>query len=264
MKILLIDIETAPMTSYTWGTWKQNIGIDMIANDWYILSYCAKWLDKSTIYYKDSRLARTQADRENDKPILTEICQLLDEADVVIAHNAKKFDIKKINARLLINDIQPPSPYQIIDTLDVARSKFAITSNKLAYLCEVLKVENKKLTHAKFPGFKLWKECMSGNEEAWQEMEDYNKVDVLALEEVYLKLRPWMSNHPTVSITNAADDKHHCSHCNSTNLESKGYRYTKAGKYKRYVCKDCGSYSRERFTCLDEAVADKLLVSESR
>ena len=57
-RILLIDIETAPLLSYTWGTWDQNIGLNQIEQDTYILSWAAKWYDGSGVMYKDQRNAK--------------------------------------------------------------------------------------------------------------------------------------------------------------------------------------------------------------
>ena len=50
-KILSLDIETAPMVGTFWGLWKQNIGLNQIAEDWYILCYAAKWLDTEDVVY---------------------------------------------------------------------------------------------------------------------------------------------------------------------------------------------------------------------
>lgn len=49
----------------------------------------------------------------------------------------------------------------------------------------------KKLKHKKFPGHELWKECLKGNKEAWNEMRKYNIHDVLATEELYNVLKQW-------------------------------------------------------------------------
>ena len=38
LKVLFLDIETAPMVSYTWGRWQQNVGLDQTVSEWFILS----------------------------------------------------------------------------------------------------------------------------------------------------------------------------------------------------------------------------------
>lgn len=56
----------------------------------------------------------------------------------------------------------------------------------------------KKSAHKKFPGFELWKQCLARNKEAFKEMEQYNKMDVLSLEELYTKISPWDKGFPSV------------------------------------------------------------------
>jgi len=38
-KILLFDIETAPILAYTWDIWDQNIALNQIKQDWFVLSW---------------------------------------------------------------------------------------------------------------------------------------------------------------------------------------------------------------------------------
>lgn len=240
-KVLLLDIEIAPLTAYVWGLWKQNVGLNQIENDWYVMSWSAKWLGdpKSKIMYEDQRNA---LDIEDDKDILTKMWDLLDQADVVIGHNLDKFDIKKLNTRFLIHGMKPPSSYRTEDTLKMARRKFSFTSNKLAYLTDKLCTRYKKLSHAKFAGFELWKQCMLGNPDAWKEMQKYNEYDVLSLEELYLILAPW-SSQVNFNVYTEGNEDTVCV-CGSTNYTLNGYSYTSTGKYQRYRCSDCGKEVR--------------------
>lgn len=232
-KVLLLDIETSPLLSYHWGLFDQNVGLNQIHREWHVLSWSAKWLGSKEIMYMDQS---TVKNKENDKKILEALWKLLDECDIVIGHNVKSFDLKKLNARFLLHKMEPPSKARIIDTLLIARRNFALTSNKLEYLSEKLGCKHKKLKHKKFPGFELWKECLAGNKEAWEEMEVYNKYDVLSLEEVYERLIPWDSSI-NFSVYNGGD--HICS-CGSKELIKKGFAASNHGVYQRYKCKACG------------------------
>jgi len=241
-KILIYDIETAPILASVWGLWDQNISLNMIKSDWHILAWAAKWLgDKpSKIMYMDQRKAKNV---ENDKVILQGIWKLLDEDDIVITQNGKSFDEKKLNARFILNGMKPPSSYKHIDTKRIASRKFAFTSNKLEYMTDKLCKKYKKSKHKKFAGFDLWKECLAGNQAAWKEMEQYNKYDVLSLEELYNKLQPW-DNSINFNVYN--DNPVNKCNCGSTDLVKNGFKYTSVGKYQRYVCNVCGSESRDR------------------
>ncbi len=240
LKILIVDVETAPMVAWTWGIWEQNISLDMIKSDWHLLSWSAKWLGDppNKVMYADQRGVK---DITNDKKILEGVWKLMDDADVIIGQNSKKFDVKKLNARFIMNGMKPPTSYKQIDTMVLAKKHFAFTSNKLEYMSDKLCTKYKKLQHEKFSGFTLWKECLAGNLAAWKEMEKYNKHDVLATEELYLKLVAWEKNLNFDAYTDELD--HTCT-CGSKDFKLYGFAFTSAGKFQRYVCKQCGKESR--------------------
>ncbi|MEL7422985.1 MAG: ribonuclease H-like domain-containing protein, partial [Bacteroidota bacterium] len=146
-----------------------------------------------------------------------------------------------------------------IDTLRIAKREFRFDSNKLEYIAKVLGVEEKD-QHKEFPGFELWAECMAGNPKAWKEMRLYNVQDVITLEQVYLKLRPWATNHPNVMV-NKDSEEHACPKCGGTHLHRRGYQYTNTGKYQRYQCTDCGGWSRTRYTENTKEVRKSLLTN---
>lgn len=241
-KILLLDIETAPILAYVWGLWENNVSLNQIKSDWHILSWAAKWLgdSPSKIMYMDQRKAKNI---EDDSAILKGIWKLMDEADIIITQNGKQFDAKKLNARFIFSGLKPPSSYKHVDTREIAKRKFGFTSNKLEYMTDKLCIKYKKLKHNKFNGFELWTECLAGNDKAWKEMERYNKYDVLSLEELYLKLQPWDNsinfNLYTDEITNVCG-------CGSSDLKRNGFCYSSVGKYQRFSCKKCGAEVRNR------------------
>lgn len=240
-KVLIFDIETAPMLGYVWGLWDNNVALNQLHSDWYVLSWSAKWLHdpENKVMYADQR---NEKNIEDDSKILRQIWKLLDEADMVITQNGKSFDQKKLNARFILNGFQPPSSYKHYDTKLIAQRHFKFTSNKLEYMTDKLCTKYKKLKHAKFSGFTLWRECLAGNKEAWNEMEEYNKYDVLSLEELFMKLVPW-DNRFNFNLYH--DETTHVCVCGSTELVKNGFYYTNAGKFQRYKCKNCGAGSRD-------------------
>src|SRR5271166_754309 len=140
-KILFIDIETSPLISYTWGIWDQNIALNQIYKDWNIIAWAAKWQDSSEIMYMDQRKGINE---KNEKKLLQEMWKLMDEADIIVGQNSKKFDTKKLNSKFLLHKMQPPSSYKQIDTLQLAKKHFSMTSNKLEFLSDKLNIKYKK------------------------------------------------------------------------------------------------------------------------
>lgn len=228
MKILLFDIETSPNISYTWGKWEQDV-IEF-KEEWKILCFAAKWLGGKKIFAH--RIKGT-----SDREVVKALWKLFDETDIVVAHNGDSFDVKKTNARFAHYNLPPPSPYKTIDTKKIAKRYFNFNSNSLNDLGKYLGLGEKVETG----GFKLWKQCMSGNQEAWRKMIKYNKQDVLLLEKVYLHFRPWMTGHPNVSIDTE------CPKCGSDNIQFRGIVRTAPGNvYRRFQCNSCGGWGREK------------------
>lgn len=259
-KVLIFDIETAPILGYVWDLWDQNIALNQIKSDWHILSWSAKWLGDrpSKIMYEDQR---NVANIEDDSKLLKKIWSLLNEADVVITQNGRRFDQKKLNARFIINKMKPPSSYKHIDTLLLAKKHFAFSSNKLEYVTDKLCIKYKKLKHKEFPGFEMWSECIAGNIKAWKAMEKYNKYDVLALEEYYTKIIPWDSS---INFNLYSDDINNVCKCGNEEIYKNGYCYTSYGRYQRYSCKKCGAEVRGRENLLSRNKKRSIKLSTTR
>lgn len=244
LKVLLLDLETAPNIGYTWEKYETNV-IEFI-QERYILCFTAKWLDdKNTVCMGLPDFPNYQKDPKSDKELCQKLWELVDEADIVVAHNGDKFDIKVMNARFIVNGLLPPSPYKSVDTLKEARKRFGFNSNRLNDLGKLFGVGSKVDTG----GFQLWKDCMAGLAKAWTKMKKYNKVDVLLLEKVYKILRPWMPTHPNVGINVG---RYACNHCASLNTQKRGFAYAKVYKYQRYQCQDCGGWSSAPITKEDK------------
>lgn len=238
-KILLFDIETSPMEVYVWGLKYNNyISPDNIIKDFSILCWSAKWLfDADVIGEKVS--AQDAIDRD-DGSILKKMWELLNDADIVITQNGKKFDIPKLNVRFLKEGFPPPMYYQSVDTKEVMTKHFGFSSNKLDYVNQFLGIDGKSEMV-----FDDWLNCLKGGEiaeEALTKMSDYNKRDVLIMEELYLKLRPWIPSHANLNLY--ADVGNCCPSCQSTELEWNGQYATPVGLYKAFRCGSCGAIGR--------------------
>jgi predicted RNA-binding Zn-ribbon protein involved in translation (DUF1610 family) len=229
-KCILIDIETAPSLGWVWGKWQQDV-IDFEQN-WYILSFSWKELGKGKVETKClADYPGYDPKKQDDKALVADLWEVLDKADIVIAHNGDRFDVPKINTRLLDYRKQPPSPYKTVDTLQVARKIFKFDSNKLDEIGRYLGI-GRKVPHT---GFHLWKSCMDGDLAAWAKMKKYNARDILLLERVYFLMRPWMKNHPNVN----QGEIHNCPKCGSAHVQKRGFSYTALRKKQRFQCQKC-------------------------
>ena len=229
MRVLFVDLETAPCLGWAWGIWEQNI-IDL-KKSWYILAFAYKWQGERKVHAKAiTDYKRFKKDKEDDKELVKDLWRLFNEADVIIAHNGDKFDIRKSNARFVKHSLSPPRPYKSVDTLKLARSQFGFLSNRLNDLGAYLNI-GRKLPHT---GFDLWKRCMLGERKAIKKMKAYNARDVWLLEKVYDRLKPWAKSHPDLAEGDG------CPTCKSTHVHRRG-RVRQTRKYQ-FNCVDCGHW----------------------
>lgn len=256
-RIVTLDIETAPFEVRTWGLWDQNIALNQIVQETSILSFAAKWLDSDEMLYQDTSGKGAKRTRDDSK-LLKSLWQVLDAADIVVAQNGVAFDVKRVNARLVVSGFAPYSPIRVIDTMLAAKKHFAFSSNKLEWLGRWLAGEGKD-EHKRFPGMELWNECLKDNPIAWKEMKRYNIKDVILCEKVYKTLRPWMDQHPNLGAY-TLDPSPMCPKCGSSKLEARGTRSLQNGMYQRYQCTSCRGWSRGKTMLLPLAKRKGMLV----
>lgn len=249
IRILLLDIETAPNTVFAWSLWEPYLSIDKIIQAGYTLCWSAKWLGKKEVMF-DSLHQNTELG------MLKGIYDLIGEADAVVHYNGSSFDMPTLNKEFVTHGMKPPSPHANIDLLTTMKRVFRFPSNKLAYVAPAMELGNKIETK----GMDLWKGCMDGDDASWALMERYNKQDVRLLEKLYDKLLPWIPNHPNVAIYNYDGRDLHCTRCDSKILRREGFYHTKTGIYQRFQCKDCGKWLRGRTTVRPPERKQPLLV----
>jgi len=234
LKTLLLDIETAPNLSYSWGLWNQNIAINQIVEPGYTLCWAAKWYGKRGVMFDSVHESKPEQ-------MLKAIHELLDEADVAVHYNGKRFDIPRLNGEFLYYGFPPPTPYQQVDLLKVTRRQFGFASNKLDYVTQYLGIGSK----VKHRGMDLWRDCMSGCEKSWRVMKKYNIHDVKLLEDYYNRVLPWITDHPNHGVYLDSNNPV-CRNCGSENIKKNGVEHKTTLTYQRYRCNDCGANLRAR------------------
>lgn len=245
-RVVTLDIETSPLEVDVWGIWDQNVGLNQIRKEWTIISFSHKWLGDKKVHFNCT--GGRGADKvRDDRQLLKLLWDVLNEADIVVVQNGKAFDMKKIDARMVMYGMKPYKPVKVIDTKLIAKKRFAFTSNRLEWLAEYL-TDVEKSKHKMFPGHELWTECLKDNPKAWHEMEKYNKLDVIADEKVYVRMLPWIEGHPNLAIYNESEKVQCPRGCNVDKhpMQKRGSAYTQVGEYHRYQCTGCGGWSRSR------------------
>ena len=256
--VLVLDIETTPMIVSAWRLGKSHILTNNVLEDRHLLSYAVKWLFEPDVFA--DILTPAEVLSGDDKRITEDVWEFVDHADIIIAHNGKRFDMAMLNTRFIMNDINPPSPYQIIDTLLAFRSIGNFSSNKQGYLNKVLCL-TEKMEHE---GLEMWHKCKAGDPDALHTMLEYNKIDIFGLEEMYVKIRPWIKGHPNMSLYHDGVDMEDCHRCGGE-IEYINKPYvTPMNRYSSYRCKECGGIGRSRSSELTTVKRKSLTASVSR
>jgi DNA polymerase III epsilon subunit-like protein len=232
-KIIIFDIETAPMLVASFGLYPDKLDHSWIVQDWFMI--CAAWKELGSKKVEAAWITR----KGDDKKLVKTLRDALAEADIVVGHNIKNFDLKKLNARLIYHRLDPLPQIQVVDTLDASKRYAANVSNRLDYLSNHLLGQGKMQT-----SYGLWLRAMNADTEAVAEMVKYNKIDVIRNEEYYNVIRPYMRQHPHRGAMQGKSRFHSCPHCGSNNIVLSKTRYTAAGliRYQK-KCKDCHAYS---------------------
>lgn len=225
-KILLLDIEWKPTKAYVWQPWKENITPEKIIEHGGLLCVGYKWLGKP----RTTVVSEWKHGRDG---MLQKTHEVLSQAEAVVTYNGDKYDLRKLNGEFMLSDMPPPPPVTSIDVLKTVK-KMGYFMNRLAFIGPFLGLGH-KVSHS---GMSLWTSVMDGDKKAQTIMTKYCKQDVDLLEELYLKIRPYITDHP--QLVDAAPRS--CGACGSTHMQSRGYRRTKSFRIQRLQCQDCGAW----------------------
>lgn len=183
LKVLIYDIETSYNIVSSWRIGnKVSLPHYSIIQERQIICVSYKWLGEKEVYnldwgYKD----------QSDKFLLEQFIEVLNEADLIVAHNGDNFDLKWIRTRALKHGLEMLPYYNQVDTLQLAKKYFYFNSNKLDYISKFLGFSGKMHTEPE-----LWDEVILNKSlKALVKMIEYCDEDVRQLEKVYTVLSKW-------------------------------------------------------------------------
>lgn len=253
-KILLFDIETSLMETYSFTKYPTSIHDDCIMSDTFMISWASKWLFEDEI--DAMKLTPKEAIAKDDRRITEGLWQKLEEADIIIGHNCRKFDIKIANTRFLKHKLGLPTPYESIDTLLHFRKMFRLPSNRLDFIAKnVLGIEGKHKT-----SMDLWIKCMFGDKESIDYMDEYCQYDVKILEDAYLYIRPYIKGHPNLGLYIGSETEV-CPNCGSSDLHWTGTYRTQVSEYDAFRCNSCKATGKSRKATTPKEIKDRLVKS---
>ena len=235
-RILVLDIETSPVINARFQFDRNPyISADAVLEDWYIICAAWKFVGSPKVYAVAADMVK-----RDDKQVVKALRAAIEESDIVVGHNLQKFDLKCLTTRLIVNRLQPLPEVGVVDTYRSVKKVGAFTSSKLTYLSRVLNGQDKLKMD-----FQDWLDCRMNKKSAIKKMVDYNKIDVVRAEELYISLLPYIKSHPHVGVLKGHLRDESCPKCGSKDIKHNGMRVSAAGVKKREIqCAHCHSYSR--------------------
>ena len=244
-KIIFFDLETIPDFKEAMKVWCQLSnypGQTMKATITTIICVGWKQLGKKRTHCINAwDFPEWENDINDDKKVCQAIYEVLKDADALVTHNGVRFDWKHLQTRLMFHGLPVLAKVKHIDTCLVARKNLLSFNNRLGYFGDWL-VSDSKLENG---GWELWVKVSKRIKSAQKLMTKYCKQDVILLEKVFDKLKPFIKNLPNRNMFRTfIQEADVCPSCGSIDIIKNGNAYTATRMYQRYMCNHCGSFSR--------------------
>jgi len=187
-RTLYIDLEISLSEYYNFGNRvpSRYLSPKNLKNEYYIICWAAKWIGEKKIF--SACVSPEDAGKWTDANIMFPLWALMDAADIVVGHNVDKFDVKRANTRFLVNGFKPPEKYRTLDTLKIARSKFAFESNTLDFISTRFGFRPKDAMDGED-----WRRVIEGDPATLRKMAKYNRGDVVSGANVFEVFTGWAS-----------------------------------------------------------------------
>lgn len=234
-KRLFYDIETSVCEGVFFRPgYNQTINPQQVLKHAKIICISYKWEGEEEVHNLD------WGKKQCDKQLLKKFIKLLDRSDEIVAHNGDRFDIKWIRARALFHGLTMKPKYNSLDTYKLCKKYLALPSYKLAEVAKYYGLTPK----IDAGGLQTWIDVVvNKSPKALDHMKYYCDGDIITLEEVFNKIRPYVAPSLNYSVLHGGE-KFFCPECSSIGKWNKTYT-TAAGTIQHYMkCRDkqCGTY----------------------
>jgi len=193
-KILFYDIETSWNEGWFWRPGRKvSLTHSQITKERAVICVSYKWAGEDEVY------TLTWDKNQDDKFLISQFIDVLNEADMIVAHNGNSFDLRWIRGRAAYHRIPMLPRYKQFDTMRVAMSKFNFNSYALAYIAKFFGIEDGKIQTRP----QLWDDvCLYNDRNALIEMIEYCERDVEVLEKVYDVIKYYDNPHLHAGVLN--------------------------------------------------------------
>ena len=270
LKVLVYDIETCLSLFWGFRPGKQVVRSNQLLDGYFMYNHiiCITygWVGQKKVHVLD-----WGKDGTTEKDMLLKFQELLEEADIVIGKNNRRFDDKHITTNFWLNDIPMlKTMTEISDDLETQiRKHFYLSSYSLDYvsklkfgdgkksmlfsdwtsiaqkrLLDLLKTEGStktSLTHTSSLLFnKELEDVLKDGQKSLNKMLSYGKKDTAdtmrLIESVWPYIKPKFN--PSKLAKQAGESVLRCRKCGSTDIGPNGSGVSNGQLMQRYVCKN--------------------------
>lgn len=221
-KVLIYDIETSRTKAWVWWTGKQYIGHHQLIEEPKIITISWKWLGSEEVQFL------TWDENHSDEKLMEQFLKVYNRADMVIGYNNDRFDNRWINARAMKYGLEVNTFVRSYDIMKEEKKVFRVPSYSMAYMAKYANVAHKQ----GHEGLHMWDMIQTGTPEEQGEylekMVTYNIGDIVATEELYIRLRKYFGHRIHFGVLHGGE-KFSCPDTGSTNVELYKRTATPAG-----------------------------------
>lgn len=219
-RILLWDLETS------------NLEADFGS----ILCVGYKWLGEREVHViRIDDFDRFKADPTDDREVVRAFLKIYAQADISITYfgGLGNFDLPFFQAKILEHGFELPAKVEMIDLFYTVKSNLKISRKSMRNAAKFLKLKNQK---EDFPlEGPVWRRARAGHPPSLRYVYKHCILDILVLEELYLKLRPLIRTHPRLGD---------CRFCGEGPVQRRGIAVTRARNRQRVQCQACAAWDQ--------------------
>ena len=237
-RTLFWDLESSLLEGYFFRIWQENIPMRRIKKHSHLLSASFAYNNEPVQGY---RLTPEQVKTGNDFDVVCKVVEAINNCDLMVTFNGKRFDVKLLNTRALFWGLPPVKSPKHIDLFEQSKRVFKFPSNSMQNVSMYLGENGKLETN----GSNLWERCAEWEnyeecEKALIEMMTYGNQDIEATRDLYNRFQGWMKGVPNLGIiTNEVTENKtlRCIHCGSDDIFPMNQKtYTSVSSFDLYRC----------------------------
>jgi len=153
----------------------------------FVLAACVKEIGKKPEIFRIDELS-VNDERWNDSALVMDVAAKVNSLDMVVTWNGKRFDWPFLQTRLLHHGLELLEPTLHVDAMYLSRYRLRLHSNSQKSVMKFMEVKNGKTDLDPM----VWVKAAHGDKESMDFVVDHCVRDVKALEELFLRLKPFI------------------------------------------------------------------------